>query len=251
MFQLTRGHRARAGLVTLAVGALSLAQAGRAHAAGPAAGTFAFNDTVTAIAHAADGSTYVGGTFTSETPVGDGAAIANIVGLARIAPDGSLDTSWDPQLTPACTDENGASLPGYARSLAIIGQTLYAAGCYGAIGGQARDGLGALNTATAAATSWDPGSTATNGPVFSIAASGSTVYVGGSFNGTVGGQARRGVAALDVTTGNATSWNPSLDLLGGQPGGIAYAFAFTGSSVDVGGYLSAVSGQARVGPVAG
>ena len=242
------GRRVRhARLALLVVAALTLADASGAHASGPALGTFAFNDAVVAVVHAADGFTYVGGNFTEQVPIGGGAPIADIVGLARIAPDGSLDTGWDAHLTPACVDENGTTLPGYIRSLAMIGQTLYAAGCYGAIGGLPRDGLAALDTATATATAWNPGSTATNNRVFSLAAFGTTVYAGGSFNGSIGGQTRRGVAALDATTGNATAWNPSLDLLGGVPGGIAYAFAFSGSTIYIGGYFSAVNGQPRNG----
>ena len=40
--------------------------------------------------------------------------------------------------------------------------------------------------------------------------SGSTVYAGGSFT-SIGGQARNSIAALDATTGAATSWNPNAD----------------------------------------
>ena len=246
MHQQTARHRAlRALLAMFACATLTLASAAGAPAAGPAAGTFAFNDEVAAVVHAADGSTYVGGTFTQEVPISGGAPIASIVGLARIAPNGSLDTTWDPHLSSACVDEGGTPLPGFVRALALSGQTLYAAGCYADIGGQPRAGIGALNTATVAATAFNPSPT-TNNSIFGLAVHGSTVYAGGSFT-SIGGQSRHGVAAVDATTGNATAWNPSLELLGGLPAGIAYAFAFSDSTVYVGGYFSAVSGQPREG----
>jgi hypothetical protein len=248
MYQHTAGRRALrmwlAALTTAA--ALATVGAPEAQAAGPAAGTFAFNDTVVAVVHAADGSTYVGGNFTAEVPIGGGAPIADIVGLARIAPDGSLDTSWDPTVTPACVDQDGSILPGYIRALAVSGQTLYAVGCYGDIGGQSRAGIGALDTSTATATAWNPSSADTNNRVFGLAVHGSTVYAGGSFT-AIGGQSRHGIVALDASTGNATTWNPNLELLGGLPGGIAYTFAFSASTVYVGGYFSAISGQPREG----
>jgi len=60
-----------------------------------------------------------------------------------------------------------------------------------------------------------------------IAVSGSTVYVGGGFT-SVGGQARNRLAALDASTGNATSWNPNADSW-------VNALAVSGSTVYVGG----------------
>jgi hypothetical protein len=46
--------------------------------------------------------------------------------------------------------------------------------------------------------------------VQALAVSGSTVYVGGQFN-SIGGQSRSNIAALDVTTGLVTAWNPGAD----------------------------------------
>jgi|GEM_PF-1370814 hypothetical protein len=53
--------------------------------------------------------------------------------------------------------------------------------------------------------SWLPNA---DGPVRCIAVDGNTVYIGGNFS-NVGGQERKGIAALDATTGLATSWNPN------------------------------------------
>jgi hypothetical protein len=238
MRQHRAGRRAlTTRLVVLAVAALALAVTADAQAAGPAAGTFAFDGVVTAIVHAPDGSTYVGGQFAQELPIAGGAPLAAIAGLARIAPDGSLDTGWDAHLTSACTDENSQPLPGFIRALALNASTLYAAGCFASIGGQTRQGVGAVSTATAAATAWDPSSDTTNARIFTLATQGSTVYAGGGFS-MIGGQIRDGLAGLDPTTGAATAWDPNAS------GGV-YALALSGSTLYVGGYFATMAGQPR------
>ena len=83
---------------------------------------------------------------------------------------------------------------------------------------------------------WNPG---TNGAVFALAVSGSTVYAGGFF-GSIGGQLRSSIAALDAATGNATAWNPfSL--------GRVFAFAVNGNTLYVGGEFTQMGGQTRRG----
>ena len=59
-----------------------------------------------------------------------------------------------------------------------------------------------------AVSSWNPNATGQYGYVDAIVPSGSLVYVGGSFS-TIGGQARNNLAAIDTTTGLATSWDPN------------------------------------------
>jgi hypothetical protein len=46
--------------------------------------------------------------------------------------------------------------------------------------------------------------------IANIALSGSTVYLGGSFT-NIGGKIINWLAAIDSTTGIATSWNPNAD----------------------------------------
>jgi hypothetical protein len=71
--------------------------------------------------------------------------------------------------------------------------------------------------------------------VYTLAVSGSTVYVGGTFT-NIGGQARKYIAALDATTGLATAWNPNANYL-------VTTLAVKGSTVYVGGSFQNVGGQ--------
>ena len=75
-----------------------------------------------------------------------------------------------------------------------------------------RNGLAALDRTTGGATSWNPnaGLYGPNASVGTLAVSGQTVYAAGAFN-SIGGQARNNIAALDRTTGAATSWNPDAN----------------------------------------
>jgi len=86
--------------------------------------------------------------------------------------------------------------------------------------------------------SWNPNA---NGTVTTLALSGNIVYVAGSFT-NIGGQARNKIAAIDATTGLATSWNP-----GQGSGGFDYvlSLAVSGSTVYTGGYFTSVGGQPR------
>ena len=70
------------------------------------------------------------------------------------------------------------------------------------------------------------------------------MYVGGGFN-QIGGQARRGLAAIDAVTGAATAWNPSpveWDLFNPR----IRALALAGSCLYVGGDFSSIGGQPRI-----
>jgi len=82
----------------------------------------------------------------------------------------------------------------------------------------------------------------TDGPVYAIACTNGTVYVGGSFTRvgprSGGGVTRYSIAALDAATGAATAWNPSTN-------GTVSAIAVSGSTVYVGGNFTSMGGQPR------
>jgi len=99
---------------------------------------------------------------------------------------------------------------GTVTTLAISGTTVYVGRQFTAIGGQNRNNLAAVDTTTGSANGWNPDP---NGFITALALTGNTLYVGGTFSGafapSIGGQPRDGLAALDATTGNATSWRPN------------------------------------------
>jgi hypothetical protein len=70
----------------------------------------------------------------------------------------------------------------------------------------ARSNVAAFNTTTGELLKWHP---RVGGTVYSIAVSGSRVYLGGAFT-TVGGTIRDRLAAV-TTTGTLTRWNPHAD----------------------------------------
>ncbi|MEP7224442.1 MAG: hypothetical protein ABI783_05740, partial [Actinomycetota bacterium] len=65
------------------------------------------------------------------------------------------------------------------------------------IGGQARSSIAALDGLTGLATGWHPQS---GGEVRTLAVDGGIVYAGGNF-GSMSGQFRPSIAAIDATTG--------------------------------------------------
>jgi hypothetical protein len=98
-----------------------------------------------------------------------------------------------------------------------------------------RHGLAALDLTTGRATSWDPNPD--EAYVLSLATSGNTVYVGGSFS-NVGGQPRANLAAIDARDGTATPWNPA-------PNGGVVELVAHGSTIYAGGRFTSIGGQPR------
>lgn len=77
------------------------------------------------------------------------------------------------------------------------------------------------------------------GTVRSFAVSGSTLYIGGTFD-SVGGEARSNLAAINLNTGTVTSWNPGAsDTVNGL------ALSGDGSSLYVGGAFTTLGGSSR------
>jgi hypothetical protein len=165
------------------------------------------------------GSTlYVGGSFTTM-----GGQTRNRI--AAVDASSGVVASWNPN---ADNDVWG---------IAVSGSTVYVGGYFSQIGGQTRYRLAAINAATGAATSWNPSTDPGSLIVQTIAVSGSTIYVGGAF-ANMGGQVRSNLAALDATTGAATSWNPG-------PNSSVIGLAVGSSTVYVGGYFTSIAGTVR------
>ena len=177
------------------------------------------------LASAADGSGgfYIGGTFTAV----DGEPRNN---LAHISSDGTL-TNWDP------------NADGVVFTIAVSGATVYVGGEFSLIGDNPRNGLAALNNTTGETTTWNPNpNTTAEDWVNTIAVSGDTVYLGGDFN-TIGDLPRNYAAAINKTTGDVTTWDPT-------PNSSVYAIAVSGNTVYLGGAFTTVGGALRNNVVA-
>jgi hypothetical protein len=171
---------------------------------------------------------YVGGVFTNV-----GGQPRNRI--AALDASTGLPTAWDPNAS------GGLSLPPTSVvALAVSGTTVYAGGNLTTIGGQTRNCIAALDAATGLATSWNPNASGWDFPgssVQALAVSGTTVYAGGFFT-TIGGQTRNAIAALDATSGLATTWNPNAT-------GTVSALAVSGGIVYVGGDFTRIGGMGR------
>jgi len=166
---------------------------------------------------------YVGGLFSS---VGRrtrrGIAAVDVV-------TGAL-TPWDPD------SDNGI-----IKALLVNGNTVYVGGMFGQIGGQPRRSIAALDATTGEATPWYPQPTAWGSPteVKALAMVDGTLYVGGVF-GSIGGQPRICLAAVDTSTGLATDWDPGTD-------GYVWSLAADGSTIYAGGGFTRAGGLPAVG----
>ncbi len=125
---------------------------------------------------------------------------------------------------------------GPINAVEFVGDTLYIAGDFTRINGEARSRLAAIDLATDSLTSWNPGADAA---VLSLDIEGGIAYVGGSFT-VVGGAARSRLAAISTGTGAASSWNPSAN-------NAVRAIVVDGASsrVVVGGDFTTISGLTR------
>ncbi len=148
-------------------------------------------------------------------------------GVAAINKETKEVTSWNPNVN------------GDVRAFEKDGNEVFLGGLFTAIGGQSRNYIGSVDAITGNVSSWNPnlsGMMPTN-YISAIAKDGNTVYVGGEFS-SVGLDARNKIAAIDATTGLATSWNP------GASGSVADLIV-NGSNIFVAGTFTTIGGQTR------
>ena len=158
------------------------------------------NGTVRVVVVQPDGKILIGGDFTTLSPNGGAAVFRKHI--ARLNPDGTLDTAFDPTANAAV----------YAIALQADGKILVG-GDFNknegiSIGGQMRNRIARLDATTGAADSFDPNA---NDSVRSIAVQADgKILAAGFFNGanSIGGQTRNRIARLDATTGAADSFDP-------------------------------------------
>ena len=148
-----------------------------------------------------DGKILIGGDFTTLAPNGGAAVARNRI--ARLNPDGTVDTAFNPNANNSV----------YSIAVQADGKILAGGNFSGAnsIGGQARNRIARLDATTGLADSFNPNA---NGLVNAIAVQADgKILAGGIFNGanSIGGQARNRIARLDATTGLADSFDPNAN----------------------------------------
>jgi hypothetical protein len=160
----------------------------------------------TASAAVADGR---GGWFVTGAITAVGAA-ERAATVAHLRANGQLDRSWQVAVGG-----------GRVRALAIRGRTLFLGGGFARIDGERRQSLAAVDAVRGKLLPWrlrgDPHFARAGkqrpprpGTIQTLALSrdGRTLYVAGSFD-RIGGQRRRGLAAVTVSRGGVSRWNPA------------------------------------------
>lgn len=145
--------------------------------------------------------------------------------LAQLSAMTGVATAWNP----------GAN--GDVRDMALVDSVLVAAGEFTEIGGDERLYLAALDTARATdnVLSWNP-SLNDGADMLEVDSSG-VVFAGGSFN-YYGAVRRQNLAAIDLLTGELSSWNPGAN-------GWVRALDVVGNTVYIGGDFTTIGGVSR------
>ncbi|MBJ7521003.1 MAG: hypothetical protein JHC84_14995 [Solirubrobacteraceae bacterium] len=103
-------------------------------------------------------------------------------------------------------------IDGAVQALAVSGRTVYAGGGFTAVGTTPRGRVAAFDAAPGATGLLLPFAPNANEPVTSLALGHGRVYLGGSFTTLAGGtMPRRGLAAVDPTTGTPTAFDARLN----------------------------------------
>jgi uncharacterized delta-60 repeat protein len=171
-----------------------------------------------------DGKILIGGAFTTLSPNGGAPVLRRR--LARLNPDGTLDTAFDP---------NAGGMVVRAIALQADGKILVG-GFFGTIGGQMRNDIARLDAITGLADSFDPNM---SGPVYAIAVQADGKILAGGFFTSVGGQPRNYMARLDAITGAADSFDPNAE------NAIEAIAVQTDGRILVGGDFTSIGGQTR------
>jgi hypothetical protein len=154
-------------------------------------------------------------------------------GLAAIDALTGLATAWDPGVG------DGTSMDEYVMSMDLHNNALFVSGTFLTLAGESRAHLGAVDITTAELVNWQPN---VLNEVRKVGVAGNAAYILGNFPDGVAGAIRPyGIAGIDITTGEATSFNPEFNA--SSPGD----FALTSTDIYVGGYFSTVGTELRPG----
>jgi len=125
------------------------------------------------------------------------------------------------------------------HALALLDNIVYVGGVFTGIGVGARNGLAALDATTGTVTLWspNPGPRTQDPRVGALRVNGDTLYVGGYFQ-MIGGAPRTNIAAVHLSTGTVSEWNPGAD---NQVAAVWPA----GTTLFAGGTFETIGGQSR------
>lgn len=160
-------------------------------------------------------------------------------GLAHVAADGTLDTSWHPTVEGFMPRDIGVT------ALARGFDLLYLGGHFSHVDGVPREGLAAISLKTGeVARAWQPPNAGT-WAVTGLTLVDKRVLISGSFSWPLPGSA---LAALDATTGRVDSgWTARIAGIPGDGGNGVNSVAVSGRRLFVGGNFRTVSGAPRNG----
>jgi N-acetylneuraminic acid mutarotase len=171
------------------------------------------NATVSALA-VSGSSLYVGGAFITYR-----GSTANRLAKVDLT-TGNLDTTFTP----------GTELNGTVYALAVSGSSLYVGGGFTTYRGSAANYLAKVDLTSGILDTTFTQNSGPNTTVYSLAISGSSLYVGGFFT-TYRGTTANKLAKVDLSSGNLdTTFTQSTG-----PNNIVYSLAISGSSLYVGG----------------
>ncbi len=142
--------------------------------------------------------------------------------LAALKADGTLDLNWK-------FDTNRQ-----VEALAVSGDTLYVGGRFTSIGGEARNGLAAIDGSTLN-LNWKPIVRGKTAHVRSLLVNGETLYIGGDFT-KIDEEPRNSLAAINADSTVDSNWKP-------ESNGEIYALTALGETIYVGGEFSSIDGQ--------
>jgi len=203
----------------------------------PASGATLVNNAVYAMdlsRVASDDEIFVGGPFTAGPPE------ITARNIARLAADGSVDTTFSPQ-----SGANGTNNTVYA--LSASGDAVYLGGAFTSYRGSVANRVAKVSLSTGALdTTFNPssGGNGTSGEVraLQLSADGLTLYVGGNFTSYRSATANR-VAKVHAQTGVLdTSFNPASG--GNGTNNIVYSLWLDGADLYIGGSFGNYRGTA-------
>ena len=150
-------------------------------------------------------------------------------------PTSSFSTYFVPNSSPDALVASLATV-GAVQVAVISGNTLYLGGDFTAIAGVTRNRLASIDLTSDTLTAWDPNVSATVNAI-AVDVTNNVVYIGGAFTTVNGATTRNRLAAIDTSTGVATSWNPNA-----SAAVQALAFDAANAQIYAGGAFTTVNG---------